>query len=54
LQGKRRARILIHQNNFFWDGANAVRAYPQGKASGDEGWMANLECGIAAQKLGRM
>lgn len=34
---------LDSSEKFSLGGASAVRAYPQGEASGDEGWLANLE-----------
>lgn len=43
LQGQWANENLDSSEKFALGGAFGVRAYPQGEASGDEGWMANLE-----------
>jgi len=41
--GQVASKNLDSSEKFFLGGANAVRAYPQGEAIGDEGWLVNLE-----------
>ena len=41
--GQIASKNLNSSEKFSLGGANGVRAYPQGEASGDEGWMLNLE-----------
>lgn len=41
--GQQAGKNLNSSEKFYLGGANAVRAYPQGEASGDQGWLANLE-----------
>jgi len=43
LQGQWADRNLESSEKFYLGGAYGVRAYPQGEASGDQGWLANLE-----------
>ena len=43
LSGQIASKNLNSSEKFSLGGANGVRAYPQGEASGDEGWMINLE-----------
>ena len=43
LSGQQASTNLNSSEKFSLGGANGVRAYPQGEASGDEGWMINLE-----------
>jgi len=43
LQGQWADRNLDSSEKFYLGGAYGVRAYPQGEASGDQGWLANLE-----------
>ena len=43
LSGQIASKNLNSSEKFSLGGANGVRAYPQGEASGDEGWMLNLE-----------
>jgi hemolysin activation/secretion protein len=43
LSGQYASKNLNSSEQFSLGGANAVRAYPQGEGSGDQGWMANLE-----------
>src|SRR5450830_126222 len=41
--GQEASKNLNSSEKFSLGGANGVRAYPQGEASGDRGWLANLE-----------
>jgi hemolysin activation/secretion protein len=43
LSGQIASKNLNSSEKFSLGGANGVRAYPQGEASGDMGWMVNLE-----------
>lgn len=43
LQGQQASRALDSSERFFLGGANGVRAYPQGEAAGDNGYLASLE-----------
>lgn len=43
LQGQQASRALDSSERFFLGGANGVRAYPQGEASGDNGYLGSLE-----------
>lgn len=43
LSGQQAGKNLNSSEKFYLGGANTVRAYPQGEASGDQGWLANLE-----------
>ena len=43
LSGQKASRNLDGSEEFYLGGANGVRAYPQGEASGDEGIMGTLE-----------
>ncbi len=43
LSGQQADKNLNSSEKFSLGGAYGVRAYPQGEASGDEGWLANLE-----------
>jgi hemolysin activation/secretion protein len=43
LSGQRASKNLNSSEKFYLGGANAVRAYPQGEAGGDQGWMVNAE-----------
>lgn len=43
LQGQMANKNLASSEKFALGGANAVRAYPLGEGSGDQGWMINLE-----------
>jgi hemolysin activation/secretion protein len=43
LSGQHASKNLNSSEKFYLGGANAVRAYPQGEAGGDQGWMVNLE-----------
>lgn len=43
LSGQLASKNLNSSEEFYLGGANAVRAYPLGEASGDQGWLANLE-----------
>lgn len=43
LSGQQAGKNLNSSEKFFLGGANGVRAYPQGEAEGDQGWLANLE-----------
>ncbi|KTT35593.1 ShlB/FhaC/HecB family hemolysin secretion/activation protein [Pseudomonas rhizoryzae] len=43
LQAQWADRNLDSSEKFYLGGAYGVRAYPQGEASGDEGWLANVE-----------
>jgi hemolysin activation/secretion protein len=43
LSGQIASKNLNSSEKFSLGGANGVRAYPQGEASGDMGWMLNLE-----------
>ncbi|AHL77233.1 membrane protein [Stutzerimonas stutzeri] len=43
LQGQWANRNLDSSEKLYLGGAYGVRAYPQGEASGDQGWLANLE-----------
>lgn len=42
-QWQKASRNLDSSEEIFLGGANAVRAYPQGEASGDEGWVGTAE-----------
>ena len=43
LSGQRASRNLNSSEQFSLGGSNGVRAYPQGEAGGDHGWLLNLE-----------
>lgn len=43
LSGQQASKNLNSSEKFYLGGANAVRAYPLGEASGDRGWLVNLE-----------
>jgi hemolysin activation/secretion protein len=43
LSGQRASRNLNSSEQFSLGGSNGVRAYPQGEAGGDQGWLLNLE-----------
>jgi hemolysin activation/secretion protein len=43
LSGQLASKNLNSSEKYSLGGVNAVRAYPQGEASGDQGWMTNLE-----------
>ncbi len=43
LSGQWAGQNLNSSEKFYLGGANGVRAYPQGEANGDQGWLANLE-----------
>lgn len=43
VQGQLASRNLDSSEDIYLGGANAVRAYPQGEASGDEGYVGTLE-----------
>jgi len=43
LQGQWADGNLDSSEKFYLGGAYGVRAYPQGEASGDQGWLANIE-----------
>jgi hemolysin activation/secretion protein len=43
LSGQNASKNLNSSEKFYLGGPNAVRAYPQGEAGGDKGWMVNLE-----------
>lgn len=43
LQAQWADRNLDSSEKFYLGGAYGVRAYPQGEASGDQGWLANVE-----------
>lgn len=43
LSGQQASKNLNSSEKFYLGGANTVRAYPQGEASGDQGWLMNLE-----------
>ncbi|MDG4475226.1 ShlB/FhaC/HecB family hemolysin secretion/activation protein [Thiovibrio frasassiensis] len=43
LSGQWADKNLNSSEKFFLGGAYGVRAYPQGEASGDQGWLTNLE-----------
>lgn len=43
LAGQWAGKNLNSSEKFFLGGASGVRAYPQGEADGDQGWLANLE-----------
>ena len=42
-QGQKASRDLDSSEEIYLGGANAVRAYPQGEGSGDEGWQGTIE-----------
>lgn len=42
-QGQKASRNLDSSEEIYLGGANAVRAYPQGEGSGDEGWQGTME-----------
>lgn len=42
-QGQKASRDLDSSEEIYLGGANAVRAYPQGEGSGDEGWQGTAE-----------
>ena len=43
LQEQKASRNLDSSEEIYLGGANAVRAYPQGEGSGDEGWQGTME-----------
>lgn len=43
VSGQQADKNLNSSEKFYLGGANTVRAYPQGEASGDQGWLTNLE-----------
>ncbi len=51
-QGQRVSRNIDSSEEIFLGGANAVRAYPQGEGSGDEGYVSTLEFCYHTKKRG--